>query len=224
MSRREKIILSVFLFGMLVFPLRAHAEIYRLFFNPSTQNDPYSTPEKTINFYIQVNDTSLVGREAVTSLKVEAPDATVFDMTENYWNESSLSFSGSFQASDFKSGKIPSGTYEATVIDKSGKQLAASKKMTIGFLAQPKITDPVNGAGNVNPTPRIRWNMVTGAQYYRLVFNGYFSIEVNKPQFTVPQGVLRPNTTYNIRIEAIDSDKGASKFSRSSWVTFTTAP
>jgi nitrate reductase NapE component len=242
MNRKSRLIFLVILI-LLAWPLVCGAEVTRFWFNVWTTQVPDPDNPGTIlqrlDITVQINDTRYRPPDAIKSLKVTAPDKTVFTLTQNWWSELRQQFEANFYAQDFLGGKIPSGTYTATVTDKSGlPALKSSKKLTVSFMAIPKVTTPFEGMVIDKLKPTIKWGKVAGAQYYQIHLNdvtpnkgepiymlGFARIlEVYTTQFTLQTGVLKPGRDYKLRVEARDSDKNMSRRGRSAWINFSTDP
>ena len=231
MKPRQYFVIGLVVLIPLLLCATAQTEVYRMHFNVYTTKAP---DYERIDFWVEISDTIARPPTIVTSLMVQAPDGTVFDMTNNTW----LEFYNGFQiwprAEDFDTGVIPSGTYYARVIDRWGNQIIGSDDVQVGFLDVPVITYPTEGS-TVGLTPTITWNGVPGAMRYRLLLWNdswdepvYWHTpnvkHVYKTHFKVEKGVLRPGTNYRVQIEAQDTDKDREKRSRSLWVYFNTAP
>ena len=214
------------------FGAAAWAEIHSMVFNAWTTN---YTDHQEMNFYIDISDTLAKPPIAVSSLMVQAPDGTIFDMTDHTWHEFDKYFWYSARPEDFDTGVIPSGRYYARVIDRWGNQIINYDDVQVGFLDPPVLTNPTEGS-TVGLTPTITWTAVPGALRYRIIlyYGGHtsrgdpiywYSYNVKfvyRTTFPIPKGVLRPGTSYLIRIEARDTDKDLEKRSRSDWVQFFT--
>jgi hypothetical protein len=136
-------------------------------------------------------------------------------------------------ASDFKGGKIPAGTYGITVVPKVGTAITETDTVTAAFLPTPVITYPASGTSGLGATPTIRWNAVAGATHYRVwIWNNSWNEPIfwcwdkqahtDFTNFPIPDGELKPNCEYRVRIEARAGSQDLDMRSRSDWVTFTT--
>lgn len=213
-------------------------EVYRATFD--TWTDAYVNAKgetiEVVSFeFRSLADTKgLRGPDSIRSVKVKAPDGTIFDLTGS-WSEWRNHYFARFSASAFTSLTLPGGRYQGTVVDKSGNKLIANKTLptTLTFLPIPVITDPLPGATVSSLIPTISWDAVDGAQLYCLelvnasagepvYYYPHNRIHVYRNSFTIPLNVLFPNTNYSVRIEARNSDKSMTMRSRSPWINFTT--
>lgn len=171
-----------------------------------------------------------------------APDGKVFkydptdvDACKNlYWTETSDEFWFAAKATDFEGGTIPSGKYIVKIKDTTGQVLTASESIKATFsLPCPVLTDPAAGATVAGLTPKIKWKAVEGAQLYRIFLRNKDwneqiypcstrNLLVYRNWVTIPKGVLMPQTNYEIRIEARNSDQDYDQRARSDWVAFRT--
>ncbi|MBM4295043.1 MAG: hypothetical protein FJ126_09115 [Deltaproteobacteria bacterium] len=212
----------------------AEATIFRMRFQVYTLNlyvPSGSPPSQFLQVNVTIGDSLQRPYDAVKSLKVYAPaaDGTVFDLTNN-WMESGQVYYARLKPSDFKTGKIPGGTYKAVVIGKDNSTLTQYQSISGAFLGYSAVTSPLAGSTVANLTPLIQWNPVTGAQYYSInlwlvtaagEYNsaGY---TVYRNSFQVPPGVLRPGADVHVSVNAYDSDKNLTKGSTSASLNFKT--
>ncbi len=234
MNRKVSLVFLVILIW--AWPLVCQAEVTRFFFTVFTTNFP-DTSQRRLDVAITLGDTRYRQPDAITYLKVTAPDTakTVMDLTQNCWDELRLQFFTSFLPSFFSEGTIPSGSYVAKVKDKSGQTLTVRKTLDASFLPCPGVTYPAAGAVLTELKPTITWTQVAGAQLYSIYLDNRIqgeviynppmrSLDVYTNSFTLQTGVLKPDTPYRLRIEARDSDKMMNRRSRSDWVYFSTSP
>jgi hypothetical protein len=248
-ARRSLIIFLAIVFVFSFLSVTAQAEIHKFYFNVWTTSYPGQPLQ--VGFYFEIADTNLRVPDAISSLKIQAPDGTVFDLSTNYWKYWEEWYQDLFiwkYATDFKTQTIPSGTYKATVVDKStpAKTLVNSDSLTaaavvplpVATITNPPPVTPPNPPPILPLEPTLTWSRVTGAQFYRIyLFDesrkeevygvsrvGSQFLHVYTNSFKIPKGVLMPNHTYSLRIDARDNDKNLSRRSRTNWATFKTAP
>ncbi len=210
-----------------------HAYLCRVRFDVWTTNYSDYTD---INMMVIPEDTNNQNPpDTITSITVTAPDNTVFTMnTVNNWFPYDRIFYGTYQADDFNSNRIPSGTYRVTVTaPEYNLQITETDFVTASVLTPPVITDPTDGA-TVGKDHVFWWTTVPGATYYRVLlwnedwddpvfwwWDRQFRTNHNGVMF--PNGVLKPGIQYKIRIEARDGSQDMDRRSRSDWIYFTTS-
>ncbi len=205
----------------------AGATIFRMRFQIYTMNysvPPGNPPNQYLNIYINIGDSLQRPFDAVRSLTVYAPtaDGTVFNLT-NDWQEGAGQYVAQLKASDFKTGKIPGGSYKAVVVGRDNSRLTQYTTISGLFLESAIVTLPAAGSTVADLTPLIQWNPVTGAQYYSVYLGGAgASFAVYRSSFKVPPGVLKPASSYSIIVTAYDSDKNLTKLSNSASLNFKT--
>jgi len=228
--RGKRLVVVLLAFVLLLgFSTLSQAKIYMATLDVFTTN--FSNPAKSgVDFVVKVlDDAGLQGPAAISSITVKAPGGQSFDITNGSWDDWQGHFGARFNASAFDGGVIPKGTYTATVTDTSP---AVTLTCTDALSPATFMNLPQNVSKTAGLTPAISWGAVAGAKLYevRLVNTDkqepvYFpphQIFVLKSPFTIPAGVLLPNTNYMFRIEAMDNDKNRNRRSRSDWVTFLT--
>jgi hypothetical protein len=216
------------------FSANAQAQMVRVFVDAwtSTPTDPaYQQLQMRVSAYEATNDHAPT---YVKAIKVDAPDGSIFYLDPlKDWLAYHRFYVRSFYASDFKYGKIPSGTYRVTVTHISGSAITESDSVVAEFLPVSTVTYPANNATAVPARPTFTWTTVLGATYYRvLLWNRsrdepvYYewSIQLNTDltKVTMPPGILKPNSDYWLRIEARSGSQDLDKRSRSDYVYFRT--
>ena len=171
--------------------------------------------------------------DIIASITVAAPDGTIFSMnTDDNWLPYDGIYYGQYQADDFNSNNIPSGTYTVTVTGiEYNLVITETDFNNASVLTPPVITDPADGA-TVDSDHLFLWTNVTGASYYRVLiwnesdddplywwWNRQFRTNHNGAIF--PNGNLKPGLQYKMRIEARSGRLDLDKRSRSDWITFT---
>ncbi|MHC1726947.1 MAG: hypothetical protein AB9866_13225 [Syntrophobacteraceae bacterium] len=217
----------------------AQAELYRVYFDVRTHRDyaNNTTLTDSMGFWVKVYDTEFKNPPSfVESITVTAPDGKKFPITSvAHWNYLDKGYWAAFPASDFVDG-FPAGTYKVQVVA-GGSTITAYDKLTpVVFLDPVTMTYPTEGKTGVPEEPLIKWNPVPKASRYMIqlwntsrsepLFNWWWpnieTISTNKTSFKIPQGVLKPNNNYRIRIEARADLQDVESRSRSKWINFTT--
>ncbi len=224
--------------GLLCIAFPVRAEIYDVWFGADTRN--WWDGSQEVTFWITVKDNQYSNlRDAVESVKVVAPDGTVFDfdLDINYDRTTpNKGFWYSAEKSEFISGDFPSGTYVAKVTDlNTGRVIEKKDSLKIRWLGAPRIKRPKPGAV-AGPTPTLRWTSVRGAVRYRITMwdqtwgepvyswlNDEQNLYVTGASFKVPLGVLKPGHDYRWRVEARDGPQDTDRRSRSKWEEFRTS-
>jgi hypothetical protein len=233
-KRGLAMLVAVFMVFALV--SNSQAELKRVRTDVFTTN--YTNPaQQQLNVWISVYDNhNYYGPDFVKSITVNAPssDGSVFVMHPTKdWLPYDRGYWKALYASDFKGGKIPAGTYSITVVPKVGTAITETDAVTATFLPTPVITYPTSGTSPLGATPTIRWNPVAGATYYRvLIWNNSWNEPIfwfwdkqahtDFNSFPIPNGELKPNCEYRVRIEARAGSQDVDMRSRSDWVTFNT--
>lgn len=232
---RFKIYVFIFIIAGIALSLSpAQAYVYKTYFNVYTSYDA-SSNSSYITFDIELADSNgLRPPDAVKfPLIVTAPNGQTFQITANYWEEWDIGFFYSLSATNFTNSTIPAGTYKLTYTDKSNAVRTATRPLAspVSFLPASVITYPTAGITLSSDMPTFTWSSVAGAAYYRIrlrdltwgepVFWYPANKDIYMTQFVVPLGLLVSGHSYQMQIEARDSDKGLSKRSRSAWVQFT---
>lgn len=212
------------------------AEMTRIIVDGWTLNDigPGNEPIHQMQIHVQVFDTVFSrGPDFVDSITVAAPDGSVLSLhpSADYLHHENAYFRA-FDASFFKKGKIPGGTYSVMVTSLSAEVKKESDWVDASFLDRPSVTSPSPGE-TVDETPTFTWTAPPGATYYRLWL---WDTSVNEPVYwwfsqqlrtdatsvTIPRGALKPNRQYSVRVEARSDTLDMDKRSRSVWVNFST--
>ncbi len=102
--------------------------------------------------------------------------------------------------------------------------------MTHNFPSIPAITSPLDGAVNVPTNPVITWAPITGISglQLQLTDNAGFvlgtSLPFNATSYAVPANLLKPNTGYELSLEARITDliNGTSELTTTMTISFTT--
>ncbi len=120
--------------------------------------------------------------------------------------------SGAYQF--WENAPAPAGDYVFTVTDPDGNTGTLTDTLVVNMLSPP---DENSFSVNVDGTcPTFAWDPVTGALSYRVriynldgstVWQGY-PVTTTQPSYTVPPGVLKPDTRYKYMIEAWDAHSG----------------
>ncbi len=125
---------------------------------------------------------------------------------------SDSSVSGFYQL--WRNEPVSSGDFVFTVTDPDGNPATVTDKVVVDILQAP---DESSFNVNMNGTsPTFTWNPVPGAARYCVrIYNSNGSTAwrgypetLPSPSYTVPPGVLLPNTTYRYRIETRDAHTG----------------
>ena len=215
------------------FCANTQAEMARVIVNCWTDNFT-DTAQRQMGINVEVYDSTYLDPPSlVKQISVKAPDGSVLSIhpTNNWLHTNGVYYKG-FYASDFKYGKIPGGTYHVTVTPFSGSAITESDSVIATFLPVASINSPVNDE-TVGATPTFRWTAVSGATHYRLrlwnntrnepvfwYYNRILTTDFNT--VTMPPGALKPNCTYQLRIEARSGSQDLDLRSQSDWVTFKT--
>ena len=195
-----------------------------------------------VDFYVELEDSTLPPPEAFSVVTITAPGGIVFDFSANYWKYWSAGQRYFFfyqYGLAFSGGTIPTGTYKLTVKDKTGRVVSVTDTLSnntalpLVTLTYPPATNPPAVVPLLNCT--LSWSKVTGAQYYRVllmdegvkeyVYDSWRHNPMhlyNITSLALPKGALQANRVYTVRIEARDSDKNLSRRSRTQFVTFKT--
>ena len=173
----------------------------------STQN-----ADGSINtwFYSRISGPS---PEDVVSFTATGPSGT-FDLTPR----SSFRTLGLYYSAGYAEGTgvVASGTYTFQVSDSSGRSATVAKDFTYdGTLPQVNSATmlPGNGAYVGTTTPTLSFDPVAGTVYYQVLIWDYdykaiwyVSTTTTATSFTVPSGLLQPNTPYVWEVRVWDSD------------------
>ena len=231
------LIVVVAVLGILFLQGPASAAITKCSFNVFTTNYPPGGPAFQVNFYVEIEDSTLRPPDALTLFEVIGPDGTVYDHSADYWKY--YSEYGNYFYFSVTSPILP-GNYRLKVKDKSDPRitivntdkLTNADPMPTPNMIYPTATSPVTVVP-LNAT--FSWDPVPGAQCYRIelyddggkqpIFNrDKHPLWVYTNSYTFPVGILQPNHNYSIQVEARDSDKNAQQRSRTFYIPFKTEP
>jgi len=212
-----------------------HAYLQRVKFDVHTTNQ---IDKQYVGFSVEIFDTeSKNPPDVVISIKVIAPDDTVFELTTVHnWYTIDKAYWASFTADEFDSQVIPSGIYRVEVkAIKYGITIKQEDYCDATFLDLPVITDPIGGS-TVGPSHIFWWTAVAEATYYRVQLreagsdNFIYGSSEHKQQFKTslnacmfPPGDLKPDGHYEIRVEPRGDSLDMDKRSRGDWVEFYTS-
>jgi hypothetical protein len=217
-------------------PTASYAAIYKVWFNAWTTN--YTDPaESQMNFWVEVFDTVKKNPPTfVATIKITAPDGTTvlnLDPVQD-WMPYDKGYWGRLYAGDYDADEIAKGIYKCEVTDEGAKTITKTDvvKSNLLFLDPPTVTYPTDGATNVELMPKIKWNRVAKAKYYRILLwdeswdePRYWFWEkkafTDSKYFEIPKGELKLGNEYRLRIEARSGDQDMDKRSRSDWINFT---
>ena len=161
-------------------------------------------------FYSRISGPS---PEDVVSFTATGPSGT-FNLT----SRSSFRTLGLYYAAGYSEGTgvVASGTYTFQVSDSSGRSATVDKDFTYnGTLPQVNSATmlPGNGAYVGTTTPTLSFDPVAGTVYYQVLIWDYdykaiwyFSSTTTATSFTVPSGLLQPNTPYVWEVRVWGSD------------------
>ena len=167
--------------------------------------------------------------EDVASFTATGPSGT-FDLTSSKsWKELGLYYVHGYSQG---TGIVDNGTYTFRVTDNLGRSATAVQDFTYdGTLPQvnPASMSPADGAYVGTTTPTLSFNPVAGAFYYQVTIQDYdykamwsASPTTTATAFTVPSGMLQPNTAYRWQVHAWDSDTNPQNRQSSSHFSFYT--
>lgn len=101
-------------------------------------------------------------------------------------------------------------------------------EMTHNFPPVPVIISPIEGSVNVSTHPVIDWVPVTGINSLRLRLKddaGFeFGVDLpfNTTSYDVPENLLKPNTRYEVSLDAKMTDSGGNGLITTATISFTT--
>jgi len=167
-------------------------------------------PVYKLEFMAMVTDSDGVP-ENIEKVEVTYPDGTTTsllkyvdmpDWGSNYLAEEHYSDPSS----------IPTGTYTFRVKDFDGHEVTLQDTLTdvvSNILPWPTNVSPADGTVFNTTTPTISWDPVSGASYYKVRIMSswtfptvHWSSELTQTQYTIPSGILEPDTTYGYRVYA----------------------
>jgi hypothetical protein len=174
-----------------------------------------SSPVYELEFYAMVTDSDGVP-ENIERVEVTYPDGTTTrllkyvdnpDWGSNYYADEYYANLSSIQDTTNSSG-----IYTFRVVDFDGHEVTLTDTLTdvtSNVIPWPANLSPADDTVLYNTTPIITWDTVSGASYYKVrilkSWGGstvHWSSELTQAQYTVPGGVLEPNTTYSYRVYA----------------------
>jgi hypothetical protein len=165
-------------------------------------------PVYELDFYALITDADGVP-ENIEYVEVTFPDGSTKHLLK-FWNEQDPNYFHSEIYADPSS--IPTGTYTFKVRDFEGHEVVAQDTLPSvidNVLPAPTGLSPPDRALLNNTTPTIRWNPVPGATYYRIrimepwrLISIHWSSALTTTHYTLPLGLLSPNTAYSYRVYA----------------------
>lgn len=218
----------------------AYAELYRINFDARTWRTYTGSPlvlADFMSFWIEVYDSERKNPpDYVDSITITAPNGSTYAVTaKDHWSYLDRGYGVRLTAADLGATAFQAGAYRVTVKSGTVTLNAADALNPLVWLNPPTLTYPVEGQSNVPERPVIRWNAVSGAARYGIslwctstnepVYNYYYGTEpvyTNLNRFTIPKGVLKPNKSYRIQIQARSNLQDTDARSHGMAVNFTT--
>jgi hypothetical protein len=219
---------------------QVQAELYRINFDVRAQNSWVGTPAiltKTMFFWIEAHDNEYKNPpDFVDSITITAPNKHEYPITSvAHWSYLDRGYYASLDAADLGASTFQAGTYTVTVKSGTVTLKATDVVKPLLFLNPPTVTYPTEGATGVVEQPTITWGAVKSAARYGIAlwnttrneplysdWYGMESVYTNATHFTIPKGVLKPNCSYKVRIQARSNLQDTDSRSYSKWVNFTT--
>ena len=169
-----------------------------------------------LKFFAMVTDADGVP-ENIEKVEVTYPDGTTIrllrymdmpDWGSNYFTVENYS----------DPSLIQTGTYSFRVVDFDGHEVTLQDTLSdvvSNVLLWPTNVSPADGTILSNTTLKISWDLVSGAQYYKVRIleswgtgTVHWSGELTQTQYWVSRGTLQPNTTYAYRVYAYRETSG----------------
>lgn len=234
-------VLFILVAVVLIFSLVSHSHaqtLTRAVLNCWTRVQPSTAgPEQQLQVFITVGSNP-VGHPPnfIRQISVSAPDGTVLSLDpDKDWLPTDFAFHKVFRNPDFIGGRIAGGTYRATVTPVSGAAIVETDVVAASFLSIPVVTYPTANQTDVPARPRITWDAVPNATFYRVMI---WNVDWREPVWhyydsrmlyqtdllfaQVPTGILKPNTRYEIQIQARGDSNDLDRRSQTAWIPFRT--
>jgi hypothetical protein len=235
-------VLFILVAVVLIFSLVGHSHaqtLTRVVLNCNTRVQPsIAGPDQQLQVFIWVSSNP-VGHPPnfIRQISVTAPDGSVFSLDpDKDWLPMDFAYYRGFRNPDFVGGRIAGGTYRATVTPVSGAAIVETDAVPASFLSIPILTYPAANQTDVPAMPRITWDPVPNATFYRVmiwnvdwrepVWHTYDSRMLYQTDLLfarVPKGILKPNTRYEIQIQARGDSNDTDRRSQTAWIPFRTA-
>ncbi len=122
---------------------------------------------------------------------------------------------------------FPEGDYKISLTPPTFGKLKVH--MTHNFPTAPAVLNPLQGSTNVPTDPVISWAPITGIVdlVLQLKDDSGFALRVDLPinatSYAVPAGLLKPNTAYELSLEAKSTDFSGNGLITTTFISFTTA-
>ena len=197
-----------------------------------------SNSDSDIPVYVAVEDTKLngsedysgiyfsVGEDTLKNIKkvtIKAPGGKT-SILKNGLGFRHIEFSYESDYEDLQS-KFPEGKYLITFSPKKYGDITIN--ITYDFPSTPVITYPENGAANVPLNFTIEWELLDDIDGLSLNVEGEEGdiefekeLSIDATSFTLPEGILQPNSQYQIELTAFKDGENVSTSTRS--IRFTT--
>jgi hypothetical protein len=219
---------------------QARAELHRIFFDVRAQNSWVGTPATLTNlmaFWIEVYDSEYKNPpDFVDSITIAAPNGHVYPITAvAHWSYLDRGYYANLDAAALGATTFQPGIYTLTVKAGTVTLKATDVVNPVVFLKAPTVTYPLELATGVPEQPTITWTAVASAARYGIAlwnttkneplysyWYGIESVYTNATHFTIPKGVLKPNCTYRVQIQARSNLQDTDSRSYSKWVNFAT--
>lgn len=236
------VVVAVALLSILVAGSVARAEMTRVTFDARTHvyYDSTGTLMQALQFFIEVYDSEKKHPPSfVTSLNIKAPDGTLINVTPAAnWSEIDKGYVVLVDASTFTGAAVPSGNYMLIARSGSVTIRAIDTLNPITFLDPVEITYPTAGATGVLETADFTWTAATPAattvRYLISLWNkdrdepvycnyaGIDPVYTMQTHYTMPKGVLKPNTNYRLMIQTRTNLQDTDARANTKWISFTT--
>jgi hypothetical protein len=173
------------------------------------------SPVYELEFYTMVTDSDKVP-ENIEKVEVTYPDGTttillkyvdIPDWEANYYVAESYA-----DLSLIQDTSNSSGIYTFRVVDFDGNEVVLTDTLpnvADNVLPWPTNLSPADNAVLSNTTPKITWDPVSGASYYKVrILTGWgwntvhWSGDLTQNQYIVPDGILEFDTVYSYRVYA----------------------
>jgi len=221
--------------GIAVSAHAASADIIGLWFGGQTTS--FSNPgDNRVDFWVEpTSDSAAHLPDDIQSITLIAPTKETFAIDR--YDDLDFPNDGYFRIlvpGDFSGGKIPAGAWRVVIVDAGGRTTGASDVIPNIFLGVPTITNPQAG-GQLGRVGVLRWTPVRGAHVYRVTLydhtwqqavfgtgNGDKRLNVKRNFAILPQGVLKPDHSYSLRVEARTTLQDSDRRGRSDTIQFST--